>query len=513
MQAYFSHSYRDVPTNAYFTGLFEEAGIELRADQKTDVWCMAKLERYMFEMDGFVSIIPQRTLADGSIAYSPYIGRELMLARRARTPRVVFVDDQLLDRYTSDFPETAVPFFHGGPELYHDQHVRAIKQFRNIFSRGGGRPPREYVAKQCTVVAGDGAALRDAASRVRVLLQEKGYKIISVPCAADLEKAFDNIDVFEAIVSSELCVFLLDKDLSCPDVLLAMAHAHCIPTVRLRYDPQSESSAPELSGAIRWKSPADLKSSFSDLLENYLSVFATASGDEQALQSIGTTKSISAPPGIWDPRNGSGLLDFVLPDDRFVSDRVKGVMRMLDIPKGSRESSDAVCRLIYDRIKQDRFYYTFEPVLSDPTMQKIRRPQQIGTDSSGTCIDLACFFASMLEAAHENPVLIVIGIGRFRHAVAGYFTPDAIKWTSTIHLGDVRLAIRRGELVVFEATGAVEAIQSVVVAAETELERKEGGRMLDYQTAKQAATRLLTTTNDVELIHFIDVSAERRARS
>lgn len=44
MQVYFSHSYRDVPINAYFTGLFDQAGISLRADQKSDVWCMAKLE-------------------------------------------------------------------------------------------------------------------------------------------------------------------------------------------------------------------------------------------------------------------------------------------------------------------------------------------------------------------------------------------------------------------------------------------------------------------------------------
>ncbi len=67
MEAYFSHSYRDVPINTYFSELFTKAGITLRADQKTDVWCVAKLERYLFEMDGFVSIIPRRIAADESI--------------------------------------------------------------------------------------------------------------------------------------------------------------------------------------------------------------------------------------------------------------------------------------------------------------------------------------------------------------------------------------------------------------------------------------------------------------
>src|ERR1019366_1666219 len=104
MQVYFSHSYRDVPINTYFSGLFEAAGIALRADQKTDVWCMAKLERYLFELDGFASIVTRRISPDGSLAYSPYIGRELALARRARAPRVLFVDSQVLDQYRSMFP-------------------------------------------------------------------------------------------------------------------------------------------------------------------------------------------------------------------------------------------------------------------------------------------------------------------------------------------------------------------------------------------------------------------------
>jgi hypothetical protein len=112
MQVYLSHSYRDVPINSYFSDLFDEAGITLRADQKTEVWCMAKLERYMFEMDGFVSIIPRRVGANDSLTYSPYIGRELMLARRARAPRILFVDDQVLDLYKKEFPSSAIPFFH-----------------------------------------------------------------------------------------------------------------------------------------------------------------------------------------------------------------------------------------------------------------------------------------------------------------------------------------------------------------------------------------------------------------
>jgi len=306
-------------------------------------------------------------------------------------------------------------------------------------------------------------------------------------------------------------VFLLDSELSCPDILLAMAHAHCIPTVRLRYDPNAKSFAPELSGAVRWKSPAELESSFKDLLENYLSVFATASGDKEDIQAIGTAKTISRQTVLWDPADGPGLIAFVFPDDSYVSDRVDGVMRTREDLGKSRVASDALCREIYNRIKLERFYYNFEPVLSDPKVQKIRSPEELGTVKSGTCVDLACFFASMLEAAHERPVLIVVGRGAFRHALAGYFTPDAVAGPSRTGLGDIRGSIRRGELVIFEATGAVEAIQQPVVAAETAAERKEGGRMLDYQTAKTAANRLLSEP-EIELIQFVDVCETRRAR-
>src|SRR6185295_16394898 len=130
MNVYFSHSYRDVPTNAYFAELFAAAGITLRADQKSDVWCMAKLERYLFEMGGFVSIIPRRVREDDSLTYSPYIGRELTLARRARAPRVLFVDSQILEENRNAFPVNAVPFYHEEPGTERTHHVEVISGFR-----------------------------------------------------------------------------------------------------------------------------------------------------------------------------------------------------------------------------------------------------------------------------------------------------------------------------------------------------------------------------------------------
>jgi hypothetical protein len=87
IQVYFSHSYRDRAINAPFLEQFVDEEIPLVADQKSDVWCVAKLERYMRETAGFVSIIPRRGSETDPGSYSPYIGYELNLARRARVPR------------------------------------------------------------------------------------------------------------------------------------------------------------------------------------------------------------------------------------------------------------------------------------------------------------------------------------------------------------------------------------------------------------------------------------------
>ncbi|MEO7405101.1 MAG: hypothetical protein ABIU95_15670 [Burkholderiales bacterium] len=503
MQAYFSHSYRDVPINTYFSDLFTTAGIALRADQKTDVWCTAKLERYLFEMDGFVSIIPRRIAADESITYSPYIARELMLARRSRAERILFVDGQLLTQFPSHFPPWAMPFFHEEPGTERGRHIKAIDDFRRTLGRGRVRAPRSYSARRATVIGGGEPVLRDGANHVAAILRSEGYSP-AVKYAASMDEAFDGIDVFESILDSELCVFVLGRDLSYSDLYLAMAHAHCVPSVRLRHDPAATSADPELSGVVRWTSPGNLKPQFLKVFQNYLSAFERPAG-EGDLQRIATPITGG---GEWDPADGPGLLAFIRPENAYVSDRAAGVMNGIEGAQTGRTRSDQVCRGLYDRIRKDRFYYTFEPAISQPVVQRIRTPDEIDALNCGTCLDFACLFAALLEAAHEQPVIAVTRSRRGAHAVAGYFAPDAVTWDEPATLGDLRGALKRGELVLFEATGAVE-VRGRTVAAETDAERNEGGDMLDYRTAKTAAARLLWES-DIELQHFVDVRQLRQ---
>jgi hypothetical protein len=505
MEAYLSHSYRDVPINTYFSELFLDAGITLRADQKTDVWCTAKLERYLFETDGFVSIIPRRIAPDESITYSPYIARELMLARRSRGPRVLFVDGQLITEFPRVFPPWAVPFFHGEPETERARHAKAIDDFRRNLA-SGLRAHRRYEPRQATVIVGNEPQLRDAASHVAAILRKEAYTP-TVKYAADMDEAFDDIDAFEAILDSELCVFVLGTTLSHSDLYMAMAHAHCVPSVRLRHDPAATSADPELSGVVRWTSPSELEPQFRKVFDNYLSVFEHPAS-ESDLERLATP---TASGDVWDPTDGPALIAHICPDNPYVSDRVTGVVRGIDGDGASRTHSDEVCRGLYDRIKKDRFYYTFEPALSQPVAQKIRPPNEIDALNCGTCLDFACMFASLLEAAHEQPIVVVTRSDRGAHALSGYLAPDHVAWDGSPTLGDLRGALKRGEVVLFETTGAVE-VRGRTVAAETKMERLESNNMLDYRTAKMAAERLLFS-DGIELQYFIDVFQLRHRRN
>jgi hypothetical protein len=137
MQVYFSHSYRDVEINTYFFGVLVEQELELFADQKSPTWCVAKLERYLHDLSGFLSIVPRRATEDGSITYSPYIGYELSLARRSRLPRLIFVDDELLNRYRDRFPTDAIPFVRSSPASDRFRHIDAIREFRKALADRG----------------------------------------------------------------------------------------------------------------------------------------------------------------------------------------------------------------------------------------------------------------------------------------------------------------------------------------------------------------------------------------
>ena len=52
--------------------------------------------------------------------------------------------------------------------------------------------------------------------------------------------------------------------------------------------------------------------------------------------------------------------------------------------------------------------------------QAIWQAREFDANNSATFIDLACLFASLLEAAYQRSVIVVLEAPGFAHAVAGY---------------------------------------------------------------------------------------------
>lgn len=510
MELYFSHSYRDVRINSYFVNELADCGFRLLADQKSPVWCVAKLERYITELPGFLSIIPRRQAEDGTITYSPYIGHELALARRSGVPRLLFVDDAVLARHRSRFPHDAVPFVADAPARDRRRHSEQIRVFRERLEQRAGRPSRRFVDRQATVVAASGKAIAQAADYVEDILTAKGFAVRMVRGRQDLA-GFEDVGLFESLVASELCVFLLDTRLSAADVLMAMAYAHSIPSIRLQYDRTATACEPTLSGRLPWSRTADLVGEFEKQLDGFRSGFVEAvslaenSSATEAVRSIGTTRWTPTPQQLWRYDDPAALRQHVSYLHPSVLDEVERVNRLHGTTLAARSERAQhleICVELFRQLKRLHFAYELEPQSLSDGEQAIRTPGDIFGSRAATCIDIACLFASLLGAAGLSPVIVLLVKGADGHALVGYRAINAAEWPSSPTKGDLLAALDLQDLVLFEATGAVESEQPV--GAETLDERRLGARTLDFATARQAAERLLRS--DMQLQAAVDIA-------
>ena len=79
-----------------------------------------------------------------------------------------------------------------------------------------------------------------------------------------------------------------------------------------------------------------------------------------------------------------------------------------------------IAKAIYDTLGSHDIKYINPPAGWETTGQKVRSPDQVIDDHQGTCIDLACVYASCLEQAGLHPVVYVIA----GHAYAGVFLEE-----------------------------------------------------------------------------------------
>jgi hypothetical protein len=498
MRVYFSHSYRDTRINAYFDHELREQGFQLVADQKSSTWCVAKIERYLSEQAGFISVIPRRMAEAQAISFSPYIGSEITLARRSGLPRLLFVDDEILSRYRTRLPVDAVPFVLEAPESDGVRHQDAIRDFkRQLDAKPSLRRWRPKPRKAMVVAAG--GKLIGLASQAIVQTLAESYEPTLLR-GKQISDALDEVSLFEKIIDSELCVFVLDSHLSNANVVMAMAHAHSIPSIRTQYDVNSTSCEPALSGLIRWSNIADFMATFKLQIDGFRKGFVEAID----LRAIATTQWNPTQTQLWDPHAPEKIIDHLYPAHYFVQEEVARIRRIIDaglVQSDSRKDAYEVCNLLYNEFRRFHFAYEIEPQMLANGKQAIRSASEIRRDNAATCLDLACFFSSLLKAANREPVIILLGRRRSAHALVGYRAPAGLLWDGQPEINDLRAAVKVEDIVIFEPTGAVES--DTPVGAETEQERRTGGKMLDFETAVRAAKRLIAS--DVELRYFVSI--------
>lgn len=512
IKVYQSLSYRDAPINGYFWGLLAETKIRPYVDQKSDVWCVAKLERYLHELDAFVSVIPRRAATEGQTTYSDFIGQELDLARRVRLPRLSFVDDLLLRRFPDDFPKDAVPFIYDEPRSGQARHAVAIHDFAEHVNERGRRPLRDFQDRKAVIIASDGKPHVLATECVRQILEDENYPDPKVIDGRNLRKAYSDVRIFEELLEAEVCVFLLGKRLAWTYVLLAMAHAQSVPSIRLMYDPQTEETEPSLQGIVPWRLIPALEAEFKQQLNGFRRGFVDAieisSDPEEAAEKAGTMKWEGRPEQYWDSEDGPALLNHLEPDHSFVRDEVSRTRQSLGggglDQVEDREGAMEVCAELYDGLKRHHWAYESEPRLLRRERQKIRSPKDIRTHRCANCIDLACLFSSLLMAAYQNPIMVVVEGKGFAHALVGYRPPAEPALARTAGLGDLRGGLSRGELVLFDPTGISQSPRPV--SEETVKERQEANNMLLFSTGLEVAWRVLRL-EDIAVRYVVDVEA------
>ncbi len=266
----------------------------------------------------------------------------------------------------------------------------------------------------------------------------------------------------------------------------------------------------EMLFRIAHKSGVDTGALKSKALEAHQKLLDSGGGDDLRFYAITAgTEDREGSPTIWRINDGVSLVSHVHPNDRIILDeveRAKAVLRGRMKQLSERELSMAMCDALYRGICRHKYRYDIERVSGEYGTQAIRTPEQIRTHKNGTCIDFACLFSSLLEAAGENPLLIVLSGVSVEHALVGYRVRSEVAWDNR-GLGDLRGALSRGDAVLFEPTGAV--LNETGVGVVNQQDMVNG--MLSFEDARRAADALIRR-DDVSLSHFLDVR-KLRARN
>jgi hypothetical protein len=209
----------------------------------------------------------------------------------------------------------------------------------------------------------------------------------------------------------------------------------------------------------------------------------------------------------WDSADLLGLVRFVRVEDPHLRNDLHAIRTRLGagFPDLVAEGKHALlCCAAYEVISAHDWLYDFEPGSPDYTRQRIRSPREMHADRVGTCLDLACLFAALLECMQASPVVVRLAAPGAAHALAGCWLKHSPGKPLLDDRQSVCRAVSNADLLLFEATGAVRASQTV--AGE---QRSINGNKLSFQVAQQVA-RNLVLDSSMKVDFLIDVLVARQ---
>lgn len=502
-QICFSHSYRDRATNEYILSLFTGFDVKLVADQKAKTYCVPKLERYVFGSGGFVAVVPQRETGDPSRPYSEYIEQEINLARRARTPRLIFVEDAILSKFRARIPIAEgdfVPFQRTAPRSDENEHRQTVERFcAKLEAATTGSTTGQHELRKVAVAGADTSGSAELSDELDKLLETHSYCPRHIP-TADLARLLDDPTTIEALYSAEFCVFCLEPRLSEVHLGLATANALCRPAFRLVHDPGKATDEPLVNGVLPWGSVKQLSKVFDSQLHSYRRGFLEAMAGE-----IETRGFVDRVANDWSPTEPEMLVNFVSVGDQFLRQYQYSIVDRFGsgfsdlVAEGRKED---LCRAAYEEMRRYEWLYDFEPGSPDYTRQVIRTPAEILADRRATCLDLACLFAALLETMGADPVILRVTGRDAAHALAGCWLTNPPVDIVIRDQQRVRSALTRGDLLLFETTGVARTAHSVG----GEPQRSTG--FLTFDEARKTAHDLVVQ-GTMRVDFLLDVQAAR----
>jgi len=153
-------------------------------------------------------------------------------------------------------------------------------------------------------------------------------------------------------------------------------------------------------------------------------------------------------------------------------------------------------RQIYECIRH-RFHwrYEYEPPSFEADSQKVRDPDTVWKDLEGTCLDLAVAFASCLERAHLQPLIIVLRRGGAQHALAGWWVRPRANAPPVLRSKADLCSLVTDALEVVECTGFADG--------------KDGGKPIEKTGFEGAVAAARRAIREFDLWCVVDVRGAR----